>query len=416
MDILDNTTPLNSLYAEVDASFADRLVAEDAPSSTQTDNIHLELVSDFAAARADWLMLEREAAQTPFQTFAWTQAWFEHVSHAENVQPTILIGRDSNNIAQFILPFCLRKHGPVIVLEWLAGAHANYTGGLFRSRFLTTLDKPKATKLWAKIEDFLPHYDIAQFMSQLPELMTATNPMAYLAHRESASPCYIITLENDWEAFHLKRRSKSGRSSERKRQRRLEKIGPILFEVHESGKDLEHVMETLITQKRSRFDEQGIADFFSDPHFRDFYRALIRMTAKADGIGASISTLKVDGEIIATILNVTHDNKNYALISSITSNEELRKCSPGEMIMRLNIKHCCEAGMHTYDCGGGTCMYKESWSDIKFNTYHTIAAHTFLGHAYAGSYGGFLSAKARIKNSPILWQAFKTLRKLGFSS
>ncbi len=409
MNIMDTTAISEFSYskpAHTDIDFTKRLVEE----------IRFELIEDLETVRCDWQALEADISCTPFQTYAWTHAWRMHVERAANVHPAILVGRDQNNIVQFILPLGLRKKGPATVLEWLAGDHATYTGGLFRTPFLNGLCKNEFLILWSKAIDQLPPFDIARFMAQIPMLDGHVNPTTYLGAKESASLYFCITIDAEWDEFHRSRRSRTTRRSERRRERQLSEIGPVMFETHYEGPALEQATEVIFKQRSARFVEQGIRDFLSEPGMADFYRALMKMTPQTHGIEGFVSTLSVGGTIASGLLNLIHDNKNYALVSSMTTDQAMRKPSPGEILMRNTLKHCCEKGLVAYDCGGGYDIYKDSWSDKKFHTLDTLSSRTMLGSAYAGSYNGYLAAKSHIKQSPALWKAYKAFRKLGFWS
>ncbi len=370
----------------------------------------LELVCD------EWQALEKDAANTPFQTYAWTHAWRCHVHRAAEADPAIVVGKDDRGNVQFILPFAIRKQGPAKILEWLAGDHASYTGALYTKQFLESITHDNTLVLWSRIKKLLPHFDISQFLAQLPTLNGFKNPMTCLSHRENASTYYSITIDADWETLHQERRSRSTRRSERKRERLLGEFGPVSFDVHYDGPDLERATEVMFSQKSARFAELGINDFLNEPGMTDFYRALTKMTETAHGIEGFVSTLSVGDNIVGALFNMIYKNKNFSLVSSMTTDEKMRKPSPGEILMRHTLKHCCEAGLEAYDCGGGNDIYKDSWSDVKFHTLDSVTPNSLLGSTYTSGFKGFLAAKAQIKQSPVLWKTFKNLRKLGFWS
>ncbi len=378
--------------------------------------ISLELFDELEPVCHDWQALEAEAVCTPFHTYAWSHAWRTHVESMSEVRTAIVVGRDDNGTVQMILPLALRKHGPVTALEWLSGEHATYTGGLFHPSFLNQLSKTDFLVLWSRVVALLPPFDIVQFLAQMPMIDGWFNPTTHLGARTSANSYFCITIDAEWEELHRQRRSKSTRRSERRRERQLNEIGPMKFETHFEGPALAQATEVMFKQRSARFGEQGIHDFLSDAGMTGFYRALTKMTARSHGIEGYVSSLSVGDTMAAGLLNLIHKNKNYALVSSMTTDETLRKSSPGEILMRHTLKYCCETGLEAYDCGGGYDIYKDSWSDIKFHTADTVAPRTMLGSAYDGSYNGFLMAKSHIKQSPVLWKAFKTLRKLGFWS
>lgn len=369
MNMMDTTATAKLSYSGLSGSPGDvthRLIQE----------IRFELVDELVSARSDWLALEAEAAATPFQTYAWAHAWRTNVERAASVRPAILIGRDNTGTVQIILPLALRKQGPVTILEWLAGDHATYTGGLFRAPFLQELSKVEFLDLWSKMTDLLPAFDIAQFLTQMPSLNGQVNPTTHLGAKQSASPYFCITIGADWESFHLERRSRTTRRSERRRERQLSQIGPLMFEAHYDGSPLAEATEVMFEQRSARFAELGIHDFLAEPGMADFYRALTKMTDRTDGIEGFVSTLSVGGTIASGLLNLIYQNKNYSLVSSMTTDEAMRKPSPGEILMRNTLKHCCEKGLEAYDCGGGYDIYKDSWSDIKFHTLDTVSPQT----------------------------------------
>ncbi len=409
MNIMDTTAISEISYSEL-AHFETR------SGKSLVEEIRFELIDEPETIRNDWQTLEAEVSSTPFQTYAWTQAWRSHVGRLANIRPAIVVGRDDAGSIQILLPLALHKQGPVTILEWLAGDHASYTGGLFRKPLLDQLSRSDFLTLWSKITDLLPPFDIVQFMAQLPTLNGQVNPTTHFGAKTSASPYFCITIDAEWETLHHQRRSSKTRRSERQRERKLGDIGPLSFAAHYEGRELAQATEVLFEQRSARFAEQGIHDFLGDPGMADFYRSLTKMTRHSHGIEGFVSTLSVGGTMVAGLLNLIYKNKNYALVSSMTTDETMRKYSPGEILMRNTLRHCCEKGLEAYDCGGGNDVYKNSWSDKKFHILDTVSPQTMLGSAYAGSYNSFLAAKSRIKQTPALWKTFKVLRKLGFWS
>ena len=103
--------------------------------------LRMKILDDLAAAKPDWLELERNGLSTPYQHFAWVSCWFEHLGKAAGVTPHIVVGEDETGRALFLLPLGRERIGPLMVARFAGGKHSNANLGLWRRDYATTVTR-----------------------------------------------------------------------------------------------------------------------------------------------------------------------------------------------------------------------------------------------------------------------------------
>src|SRR5436853_2243160 len=103
--------------------------------------LRIKILDDLAAAKPDWLELERNGLSTPYQHFAWVSCWFEHLGKAAGVTPHIVVGEDETGRALFLLPLGRERIGPLTVARFVGGKHSNSNLGLWRRDYASTVTR-----------------------------------------------------------------------------------------------------------------------------------------------------------------------------------------------------------------------------------------------------------------------------------
>ena len=88
-----------------------------------------------AAAEPHWRALEAgPLLATPYQRYDFLKLWQRYVGTATGVTPFIVVGFDALGAPLFLWPLGRRRMGPLQVVEFLGGKHANFNMALWRLR------------------------------------------------------------------------------------------------------------------------------------------------------------------------------------------------------------------------------------------------------------------------------------------
>ncbi len=383
----------------------------DRGSAHARDRLEIRVYTDLENARTVWCELQAAAVMSPHQSFEWVAA----LMAADNKTPPqpihIVAGFDGDDTCLFLMPFVIRAHAGVRILEWLANDQGNYAGALFHDAFLNQISPGEFQHLWRDVLGALPPVDAVHLGDQPNELEGRQNPFLVLPHINSAEPGRWFTLSADWRAHYEERFSSGSRRELRRCERRLGDGGELEFIHAGDAESRARIFEAMTAQKRAHFEQSGIDDFFADGAVDDFYTALSNTTNQPGSLSLELFALASGGEIIATNMGVAFKNRFYGLISATTAGP-LRRFAPGNVLFQRVVDAMANRGMELFDCGAGSDPHKLRWCTQQRPRFDTISGVSLQGELYARALKARLSLKRTIKQSPALWPIAKEFRRL----
>ena len=153
----------------------------------------------------------------------------------------------------------------------------------------------------------------------------------------------------------------------------------------------------------------GVHDFFLDPGQGDFFREISTAHAGNDN-PFHLFYLLAGGEIAATWIGMADNGCMYGMMNTMSPDRELRRHSPGEVLLRHAISWCCENGFHTFDLATGESRYKSEWCDREMKLFETIWPRTIKGWFGVRLVQLRLYIKRSIKQSRRIWPLFNRFR------
>ena len=90
------------------------------------------------------------------------------------------------------------------------------------------------------------------------------------------------------------------------------------------------------------------------------------------------SALKINNQIVSTIIGIIQNNKYYYLIPSYSADQH-QKFSPGRLLLKEQVKWCFKNEIEVFDFGPGNFEYKKNWSNGSLYYFKIIKAITFFG-------------------------------------
>jgi len=368
--------------------------------------------SDPAEIKADWLALEA-GEPLPFSDYAWAEAWYGRLDRDGADMPVIVIGRGPHGEPYFILPFVLEQRGPFRVLLWPGGTHSGYQHGLFSDACRTHIKNVGAPVFWARVWADLPDADAVAAYG-VPETDVAEDhPLAHLPRFGCGCAGHRFALMPDWTALYEAKCNAKMRRNDRRCERRLEEIGEVTFQVARSADERRHLIDVMLEQKSAQLNEMGAPDFTAAPGIARFYHRLATSGEWGRGSEVFIAALELDGDPVAVNLALIKDGCAHGMILSMT-NGDVEKFGPGRLLLRRSLAHFCGIGLRSMDLGAGDDPYKMHWADETVRRCDVIVPLTVRGRLFVLGLRTLFAAKARIKNTPVLWRLFSRYRRFLF--
>jgi CelD/BcsL family acetyltransferase involved in cellulose biosynthesis len=153
--------------------------------------------------------------------------------------------------------------------------------------------------------------------------------------------------------------SRNRRRSLRRGLRHLEAEGAVTFDVHTGLSGLDDALEELFLVEASGWKGRRGTAIASNPHTRRFYTDVARWAAARGWL--RVATLRLDGRAIACDYSIAFDGAWYSLKSGY--DEDYRRCGPGALLLREQLRHCFDEGIKSLDLLGTEDAFKASWTE-----------------------------------------------------
>lgn len=384
-----------------------------ADSSTQPGRTaRIEIVQDLARAEPVWRHLEQgDVLATPYQRYDLLAPWLREVGARTGVTPFLVVGRDDTGAPAFLWPLGRSGAGPLTVVRFLGGKHANFNLALWRRDVAAAMDAPALRAVIAAIAAAGPRVDLLQLFNQPESWEGLPNPLAALPHQASPSFGYRGRLQGDFEALLASRSSTVARRKMRSKERALANLGALRASRIATREEAERVLSDFFTQKSERLAEQGLPDVFAEPGVRDFITEAATARLAEGRPAIELYALELDSEILATFGAVTDGRRLSTMFNSMTRGPLAAK-SPGQLLLQTLVRLSCERGIGVFDLGVGEASYKQLFCDEAEPLFDSFIGLTPAGHLAAAASRLAYACKRHIKHNPAIWQAITATRRL----
>ena len=399
----------DSIELEFHTADGDVRDAPVARAVARPQDVALDIHEDLAAVEQVWRAFEKTADCTAFQTFDWLATWQRCIGAREGVRPAVVVGRDADGKALFLLPLAVADRGYGRELTFLGSALCDYNAPMLAPDFARAVPEPLPLlrHVFERLRMRL-HYDVVRF-EKMPETVGAqANPLTKLPVILHPSGAYMTPLGTDWDEFYGEKRSTSTRQRDRAKRKKLAKFGEVRIVHPMSDDDIAATLDTLMAQKGQAFARMGVANIFTHPGYREFYRALA--TGPTTRHLAHVSKLQVGDEAAAVNLGLTFRDRYYYVLASY-GDGEMSRFGPGAAHLRDLMQYAIGRGFRIFDFTVGDEPYKREWCD-ETRLYDHIAGVSARGVVVAAGLRTALALKRRIKRNPTLWKMAYRLREM----
>ena len=348
-------------------------IARVATSLTAAQSVtriqRIQDLSGFAALRPHWDgLLAASAANNPFLTFEWLNAWWANLGGNARLQ-TIAVWSDNELIA--IAPLMsTRSPGWFTRLEFLGSGHAG-------SDYLDLIvRRGRESEALDSLADFIASKRQTLRLEHVPE----TSLAAHVARRlqdcgwttsiVANGICPVIDLGgHTWESYLAAR----GRAHRANVRRRLRALGDMSLERVTTDAQRDEALSALFAFHEWRFSAQGGSTAFLTPALRAFHQDATRQALERGWLRMYV--LRLNGVPAAVMYGFAYNGQFYFYQHGF--DERYRNQSIGLVLMALTIRAAFDEGLHTFDMLWGAEPYKWLWAtgERKLNQIRAFPAH-----------------------------------------
>lgn len=352
-----------------------------------------------------WRSLEANGIISPAQSFDVLSLWARHFRIPQEDQ-VYLVGIARGRAAALLPLWRTRIYG-LRTLTWMTGEHFGAHAPLVDRDTLSVLTPEERALFWKRMLGLMPNADVLHLAAVPAELALATG---FAAATESVAADYLYRSRfPDWATCDAERRDKHRRKVDRQQGTKLAALGAVEFCEIGPGSEAAALLDTMFSQKATRFAAQGIKDPFSDSAVRAFYKAVLAPGSAVDGL---LHVLRLDGDPIAVRCNVRIGAALYALISSMSCCERVRAGSPGKQNLLRVMQTAFDAGVATIDMGKGPSDEKRLWCNEIVPLSDHYAPLSGLGRICLPGLMARRRARETIKGNPQLYGLARRARSL----
>ncbi len=356
----------------------------------------------------DIIRRRTEVWMTPFQTAGWREAWDRHIGNVRNVRPVSAIVSDgARSVA--ILPLAIHEAAGLRYLTWHAHDQGDYGAPIVRSGQLYYFSKLDGRDLVRRIAMQVEGIDLVYLPKQPCNIAGSVNPLVLpgsMKHHAGAHAINFTPKEN-WDEFLQRRRGASTRQQLRRKQRALEKLGKVTFQLAKTPAEARSIVAHCLKSKSEQLAKLGHWDPFAAIEIRNFLEHLV-----CDTIGDTswAVALALDGDPVATAFGFSSPNE-WLLYQMSMSGARGGECSPGTQLLMNLMRHCTETGVLRLDLSLGDEVYKFEWCDEHATLLTSTLPLTLKGTAAHALIKARTGLQKWLSSNPRLYDAGKSLKK-----
>jgi CelD/BcsL family acetyltransferase involved in cellulose biosynthesis len=374
---------------------------------SSSSSLRCEIIEDASRLEALWRGLEEHGIFTPYQRYDWVMAFIRHMKQESLLKRShyhMVALRGDNDRLVGLLPLHVEKRHGLIIASMIGGKHANFCCPVLAKDH----SQENITQALIEIGQSQLKIDAYKWYNLPAEWRGTVNPLLIGKVHKSPSDAAFLTLQPDSTALIETVISADTRKKLRKKEKKLTALGTIQHVIAKDKAAAEAVLATFYTQKALRFRTLGIPNPFEEASIQGFIHEA-STTRLLEGTPAiELHALTVNEKIIAIYGGAVDHTRFSGMFNSFdAADEEISKCSPGDLLLLKIIQDQCARGRQILDLGVGEARYKSSFCNEICLLYNAFLPVTRLGRFYVGTIERYSGMKRRIKQTPWIWNSVR---------
>jgi CelD/BcsL family acetyltransferase involved in cellulose biosynthesis len=372
--------------------------------------VRVEVFSDLASAEPFWRNLESvSAVKTPYQHFDLLSSWQRHIGAPAGVTPFVVVGFDAEQKPVFLWPFGRARSGPVNVVSYLGGKHANFNFPLWRRDMISRIRSQDLHTVFERIA--ADHRaDVLSLLRQPRSWEGFANPFMLLPHQPSPSESLRLTITERGEQQIKQTLSSSMRGRLRTKERRLRNLSGYRYVRATTAGEVDRLLDIFFPLKAAHMKAQALPNIFSEPSHEAFLREACHLGLAEGKPLIEIHAIEGGGEMLALFAAVNDGRRASGMFNTYTMSDNARQ-SPGLILLVDVIRDVADRGIAGFDLGVGEASYKTFFCKEPEPLFDSFLPLTPLGKLAAVTARASGRVKRQIKQNSVLWTLVRAIRQ-----
>ena len=319
-----------------------------------------------------WSNLEKDSYHTCFSSLAWVKNYIMSYDELKNEKKLRIFIIFFRNKPVCVFPLEIVNKFKINFLQWACDSKSDFNSPIQKKNF--NFDRKIFKEIWNKILKMMPEVDIIYLKKQINFFHNLNNPFINYLKNNKEGTIEQILLPKKWNNYTNQILKKKFYLDLLRTKRQIKKKGKVKFIIAKSSEKKKEIIDILVRQKKLSLKKNNI-DSFNEKDI-NFYKNFEKYKEKQ--FVTQVSGLKLNGEFIATHWGVVSKKCYYYLVPSMAEGE-VKKFSPGKLLLSLLIRWSISKKIELFDFGLGEEIYKKSWSNKTSNIYNYIKLNRLKG-------------------------------------
>jgi CelD/BcsL family acetyltransferase involved in cellulose biosynthesis len=376
---------------------------------------NIQIFDDLTSVEPIWRQLERDdAVKTPYQSFDFLASWQRQLGTPAGVTPFVVVGFDDAGKPAFLWPLGHARTGPINIVSFLGGKHANFNFALWRRDIVESITADDIRAVLARFAATRYRADILGLVRQPQSWEGYVNPFSLLPHQVSPSESLRITITARGEEQIKRMLSPAMRGRLRSKARRLQQLPDYRYLRATTAVDVDRLLDAFFPLKAAHMKAHGLPNLFTDPRHEAFLREACHLGLAEGKPLIELHVLEGDGELLALLAAINDGRRSSGMFNTYTMSDNARH-SPGLVLLIDVVADVAERDVKSFDLGVGEAKYKSFFCKEPEPLFDSFLPLTPLGKLAAVTASTSGRVKRQIKQSNVLWNLIRTLRQ-GFAA
>lgn len=313
-----------------------------------------------------------ESPASCFRAPIWIESWAKTTASDRRVSTKILIGSMSD-VPVIAIPMCSISTGLLTRIQFFGQDVCDYNAPVFHQDLAPLSSLQVMDFICREAPRLFPDADCLDLRKCLFEIDEDSGMAS--RWREEPDSAHLSHLSGNWEEDLSQFVGKSSRKSLKRKLKKLQSMGNVVFREPETAREKELAIKTLIEWKSEQLKQLGTANIFQNRNFRD----LLTTAAVDDQSGlVRLFGMYLDDTPIAMTLMLCRDSRWFLYQTAYTADEP-GKYSPGYLLLLHIMEQAAGRNVPVFDFGWGNESYKARFATVSQPLYRAYVPLSVKG-------------------------------------
>ena len=349
----------------------------------------VECLDEFDFLSKDFADLCRASRVTAFQNPLWLHHLYHFLIPALGKEPAIISIREKKGgRLRLVLPLLRVRYAGLSCIELADLGVNDYNTVIGDGDMIDIFSRDE--RMRSHVLSELKPFHLLLFRKVLPSCDAFSRILGDAQIGEMDSSSHHVKLWGPYEDWKKEHMSSAFRKELRRKQKKLEQIGPVTFRIMVDPEDIRRAMGILREQRRHRYAD----DLFALDSYFEFYCRIAIDGAKSGF--AQTAVLESGDDVAAVEFGLVQEGCYYFVLAGFDS-VNYGKMSPGLIMIDSILEKRLEEGDTLADFTIGDEAYKARYKPIQTRLHHVARTETLLGDIALKAYsqGGAIKKLAK---------------------